>query len=239
MRAPRPFEYDERLKPLTDRYEWSYGFPSLESYMSVIVFGLVWRKYQSVLMGLILLCLAGLVGFTRVYACSRFVHQVIASWLLGFLGLQITITYLDFFEHERAPMEIHAVLLVLIVLGAAGYVAYFSELNESYLLKLPKEEYTRVLKDILEQDSLTSNDSQSGMDAYGSMLEEEDLTESAGLPTKRAVGGKDSFFFLEQTVMRRKVEEAAAKASLARGKTVRWAENVTIVHESSVSFETT
>lgn len=31
--------YDQRLKPLTDRYETSYGFPSLETHMATVVLG--------------------------------------------------------------------------------------------------------------------------------------------------------------------------------------------------------
>lgn len=37
--APRPFMYDQRLKPLTDRYETSYGLPSLETHMATVVLG--------------------------------------------------------------------------------------------------------------------------------------------------------------------------------------------------------
>ena len=31
--------YDQRLKPLTDRYETSYGLPSLETHMTTVVLG--------------------------------------------------------------------------------------------------------------------------------------------------------------------------------------------------------
>lgn len=37
--APRPFMYDQRLRPLADRYETSHGLPSLETHMATVVMG--------------------------------------------------------------------------------------------------------------------------------------------------------------------------------------------------------
>lgn len=39
LSAPRPFMYDQRLRPLTDRYETSHGLPSLETHMATVVAG--------------------------------------------------------------------------------------------------------------------------------------------------------------------------------------------------------
>ena len=87
LEVKRPVEYDPRLRPTTDTNAESYGFPSIESYMSVIVFGLLIKHFQSNLFTLISLCCIFIVGFSRVYTCARFPHQIIGSWLLGFVGL--------------------------------------------------------------------------------------------------------------------------------------------------------
>lgn len=39
LSAPRPFMYDQRLRPLTDRFETSHGLPSLETHMATVVAG--------------------------------------------------------------------------------------------------------------------------------------------------------------------------------------------------------
>lgn len=39
LSAPRPFMYDQRLRPLTDRHETSHGLPSLETHMATVVAG--------------------------------------------------------------------------------------------------------------------------------------------------------------------------------------------------------
>ncbi|CAN0089636.1 unnamed protein product, partial [Hapterophycus canaliculatus] len=100
LSAPRPFMYDQRLRPLTDRYERSHGLPSLETHMATMVAGWWAESSRSNstdpvaggngihpigrILAIGYICF---VGFTRVYACSRFVHQVAVSVLTGAMGL--------------------------------------------------------------------------------------------------------------------------------------------------------
>lgn len=196
IRARRPFEYDGRLKPLADRYEGSHGFPSLESYMCVILYGLVYTSQPSPLLGLLLSLLALFIGYTRVYAASRFSHQIVGSWVLGLLGLHVTEAVLQVMTRHRATATTHASLLVGTAMLFAGYVAYHAEMNESYLLRLPKEEYVRVLKEILDQDHVATGAAGSeGFEEGGS------ARASGFVRSARGEGGgarRDSFYFLEQ-----------------------------------------
>lgn len=195
IRARRPFEYDGRLKPLADRYEGSHGFPSLESYMCVILYGLVYTSQPSPLLGLLLSLLALFIGYTRVYAASRFTHQIVGSWVLGLLGLHVTEAVLQVMTRQRATATTHASLLIGTAMLFAGYVAYHAEMNESYLLRLPKEEYVRVLKEILDQDHVATG-------AAGSEGFEEGSAGASGfVRSARGESGsarRDSFYFLEQ-----------------------------------------
>eukprot|EP00952_Eustigmatos_sp_NYUAD-ZCMA_P011371 46246-Eustigmatos_ZCMA.PRE.1 len=81
-------------------------------------------------------------------------------------------------------------------------MAYYAELNESYLLNVPKEEYTRVLKMILDQDVVQTGgndgaaDFEMGMKADGAGV----LRRRKGRTAQR----KDSFYFLERTIADRK-----------------------------------
>ena len=87
FKAKIPMEFDIRLQPLTDANPNSYGFPSIETYMSVIIFGhfLIAQKvlYLWPIAAIIIL----FIGFTRLYSKSRFPHQIIGSMILGFVGL--------------------------------------------------------------------------------------------------------------------------------------------------------
>ena len=63
--APRPFLYDARLKPLSDRYAASYGFPSLETHMASVVYGwLAWHSGNPLGYAAAAAAVA-FVGFTR------------------------------------------------------------------------------------------------------------------------------------------------------------------------------
>lgn len=87
IEAKRPFEFDPDLQPLTDANPEVYAFPSLESYMSVVVFGHIFLSTRILLLFPIFAALTALIGFSRIYSRSRFPHQVVASWVLGVLGL--------------------------------------------------------------------------------------------------------------------------------------------------------
>jgi membrane-associated phospholipid phosphatase len=94
--AKRPVEYDSRLRPTTDLLAGSHGFPSVESYMSVVIIGHIFLRlpnntpeettfaYVFLCVGLVLI---SLVGFSRIYSRARFPHQIVGSWALGTVGL--------------------------------------------------------------------------------------------------------------------------------------------------------
>ncbi len=66
-----------------------YRFPSLESYMSIIVFGQLMKKFPYIWFILLSLIIIFIVGFSRIYSKARFTHQIIGSWVIGFIGLNI------------------------------------------------------------------------------------------------------------------------------------------------------
>jgi hypothetical protein len=69
--------------------------------MSVVVIGHLLMCYPT-LVGLV----AGLstifvIGFSRVFSKSRFPHQIVGSWLLGVLGLLISVDCCKRFNIDR------------------------------------------------------------------------------------------------------------------------------------------
>lgn len=71
IQARRPFEIDKRLRPVTNKTRQSYGFPSVESHMAVVVNGFVAARFAEWWVSIPLFALTLFVGFTRVYSCAR------------------------------------------------------------------------------------------------------------------------------------------------------------------------
>jgi membrane-associated protease RseP (regulator of RpoE activity) len=80
-------EYDSRLQPTADLGADSFGFPSLETYMAVVITGHLVIHFQSILLFPLAAAIVGVVGISRLYTKSRFPHQIIGSCLLGTIGL--------------------------------------------------------------------------------------------------------------------------------------------------------
>lgn len=92
--APRPFAYDHRLVPLTDREASSHGFPSLETHMAVVVAGW-WAEYlggndnnnggAQILAWLVAGVYIALVGFTRSLNAHQLSHLLSPHLLIYFI----------------------------------------------------------------------------------------------------------------------------------------------------------
>ncbi len=72
LEAKRPLEYDRKLIPRTDTNPESFGFPSLESYMSVVIFMCLSEKFPYIWFYFIAVCVIFIIGFSRVYTNARF-----------------------------------------------------------------------------------------------------------------------------------------------------------------------
>ena len=91
--APRPFEVDTRLRGGSHRGRYNYGFPSTETHLAVVLNGsiILAEEGKDRMLPFLLFLLTLLIGFTRVYSCARFVHQIAFSYATGFSGLMMTV----------------------------------------------------------------------------------------------------------------------------------------------------
>lgn len=150
----RPVEYDIRLQPLTDKAAGSFGFPSVESYMSVVVMGHLYKyKYTSIFFLIISILVVFAVGFSRVYARSRFPHQIVCSWMAGFVGLLLGEVFYGYMRFEKMNKQSHHTVIVLSLILIAINVAITMENNDSRLLYVPKKEFARVMNGIINGGS--------------------------------------------------------------------------------------
>jgi len=149
--AKRPVEYDVRLQPTTDLHPESYGFPSVESHMAVVVIGHLFRATLSWVVLALGVPLVLIVGFSRVYSRARFPHQIVASYVSGLVGLVVGIHYSEVLGggFHNMSHHIHGVYVGLAVALFLGNLALNMENNDSRLLYISKSEFVRVIRGIL------------------------------------------------------------------------------------------
>jgi len=149
--ARRPVEYDVRLQPTTDLHPDSYGFPSVESHMAVVVIGHIFRATLSWLVLLFGVPLVLLIGFSRIYSRARFPHQIVASYVSGIVGLIVGIHYCEVLGggFHNLSHHIHGVYVGIAVFFFMGNLALNMENNDSRLLYISKAEFVRVIRGIM------------------------------------------------------------------------------------------
>ncbi|CAM9245506.1 unnamed protein product [Chrysoparadoxa australica] len=96
--------------------------------------------------------MAGIIGFTRIYACSRFIHQVLLSYVTGAIGLRWSLHFmanvLPTFKLEARHHDYGIAVVVILLLGL---MALWAESNDTSFLGIKKQEFARVLTDILRE----------------------------------------------------------------------------------------
>ena len=242
VQAKRPVEYDQRLQPRTDRAAGSFGFPSLESYMAVVIFGYILHRTTAITLKLCLaplfLAVTAVVGVSRVYSCSRFAHQILASWLLGFLGLAITV------EAENCLCRIlprgllprhHAVLGMLCGIPVLAYLALAMESGDTRFFgwqAAQRREYARVLSRIFRSSTHVSEKqggdnvhnfghgrARSGASgsaaATGRGAEDPNARRALTVREIKRCRQRDSFYYLHKTMLGRAERAEKARESVA------------------------
>lgn len=210
IQAKRPVEYDLSLQPITDRGALSFAFPSLESYMSVVILGHIAAHLPNY--GLLLwipfsIGLTFIIGVSRLYARSRFPHQILGSWFLGIIGLVGVMHLCERHQVHKWEKFVHSSWVGFAITCLVTNFAITMESNDSILAYTSREEFVRVIRGIVNGSS-----EQNG--------EQNQTPRSAALAAARAnaavdpYGNKnmanvkrDSFYFLQKTLERREDEK--------------------------------
>jgi hypothetical protein len=221
FQARRPFEIDSRLKPMTNRTRSNYGFPSIESHMAVVVNGFVAARFAEWWMSIPLFALTLVIGFTRVYSCARFVHQIALSYATGGIGLSLALKFSIMYPMKNLHWQVHFLYLFCCVFVLIAVASLTIE-SGSYLGGIPREEYIRVVGGILNTDpsdihehlSLQSSKTLERMTLSGAS--ERAKQKKAQELYKR----KDSFFHMQNTLAKKDREKKALVAQI-RGDKLR------------------
>jgi len=210
IEAKRPVEYDRTLQPMTDTGAESYGFPSLESHMAVVILGHYCVHYKSVLLFVAAIALIALIGFSRVYSRSRFPHQIVGSWLTGLIGLYAGLHCCDMFGFHLMKHGNHICCVIAVVASLLCNFALNVENNDSRVIGVPKSEFIRVISGIIN----ASNAEEGGKSRAGGG-EDEIIMGQGSDPTRlkmerdaaRTRKGervkRDSFFFMQRAIEQR------------------------------------
>ena len=203
LRFRRPFEVDPTLRPLANRNRDNHAFPSLESHMAVVVYGFIAARFAEWYATIPLFALTLFVGFTRVYACSRFVHQVLLSYLTGILGLLLSFAAMNVLKDVDVHWRHHwyYFVFVFVVLGASASLSISD--GNSRFGGIPREEYVRVVGGILNTDPSKIADhmatqTASRLDSMEGLTEKQRKREAAKMQNRR-----DSFFFLQNSLIKK------------------------------------
>lgn len=88
LQVDRPIDVEPSLlgdRSCIDPDTW--GFPCVDTHMSVVVLLPAAMQTQSLWIQLVIAAVAVYMSLTKLWLASRFLTQVIGSWLTGFTGL--------------------------------------------------------------------------------------------------------------------------------------------------------
>jgi hypothetical protein len=150
----------------------------------------------------------------RVYACSRFVHQVAASAVTGLAGLYISIAVENSVE---VAMRHHRLGFAGTIVVVAGILGMWIESNDCTFAGIKKEEFTRVLRGILAstpENASSDNASEAEVDD----ISHHGIGSSARQERHRDRAKRDSFYFLQRIMEIRTAEAREIRAQAGYAK---------------------
>uniref|UniRef100_K3WB16 Phosphatidic acid phosphatase type 2/haloperoxidase domain-containing protein n=1 Tax=Globisporangium ultimum (strain ATCC 200006 / CBS 805.95 / DAOM BR144) TaxID=431595 RepID=K3WB16_GLOUD len=174
----RPIDLDSSL------YEHQYtdpdtnGFPCVDSHMSVVVLLPVIMHVESPVVQSSLALLLLYLGMTKLFVATRFVSQVVGSWLTGLAGILVgnhghavlkTYKLSRGYKYEEKAQKLELSLrtgaIVVLIVFLMYVVGTWIENNESCLLGVPKQDYVDVITNILSSDAPTPTTTSSSADS--------------------------------------------------------------------------
>ncbi|RLN26647.1 hypothetical protein BBJ28_00008875 [Nothophytophthora sp. Chile5] len=152
--SPRPIDLHRPLWLLADRRcidEDTAGFPCVDCHMAVVVFLPAILHTQAMAVQAVFTLIVAYVALCKLLLATRFLSQVLGSWLMGFTGILIGNhghVVVKSYKLTRGTAAIVALLvLAMLVLGT------WIENNESSLMGIPKRDFMEVFTNILNSDA--------------------------------------------------------------------------------------
>lgn len=208
--GPVPAALDSRIKA-RGRASPS-GFPCIELHLAtvcLVICGQVFPHPAAILLGVLtwLLLLS-----LRLYGVTHFPHQLVLSTALGLLSVPAFEAVAGYMLPRGLPKQLHVIGMCLVGAMMLCYVAYKAENNDSPVFRVPREEFTRVLGDIMAGDDAAVQQRIAAIESDEKKEEEERYGSGTGSGSgKGRVQGS-----------RRRVKGQAAEAETAAEAEAAW-----------------
>lgn len=188
--GPIPAGLDNRIKS-RGRASPS-GFPCIELQLAtvcLVVCGRLFPHPAALLLGtltwLLLLSL-------RLYGVTHFPHQLVLSTALGLLSIPAFEAAAGYMLPRGMPKQLHVIGMCLVGALMLCYVAYKAENNDAPVFRVPREEFTRVLGDIMAGDDAAVQQRIAAIESDEKKEEEERYGTGKGRRSRRRANVQDA-----------------------------------------------
>ncbi|KAE8876270.1 hypothetical protein PF005_g15949 [Phytophthora fragariae] len=204
--SPRPIDLYRSLWYLQDRRcidQDTGGFPCVDCHMAVVVLLPAILRTQSVVVQLLFVSIVLYIAACKLLLATRFISQVLGSWLMGFTGLllgnhgHVVVTSYNLSRGYNVAAIVALLVLAMLVLGM------WIENNESSLMGIPKQDFIEVFTNILNSDAPNAPDDSRTTPARVHQLPGRPTATPSQQQQKRGndgeeevAGKRDSFYFL-------------------------------------------
>lgn len=156
------------------------------------------------------------IGITRLYAGSRFIHQIILSWILGCVALWLYMIYFAPYVPDwggsLSDKNVRIVLMAPWVLMFFAYICLAAEDNSSSLLSIPKNEFIQVLSGIMDIGAASAQQNETGRSTAQTRVEVDGTHQPAlGISAierrrRKLSERQDAFYFLQHSMRAKDME---------------------------------
>ncbi|EGZ26585.1 hypothetical protein PHYSODRAFT_248328 [Phytophthora sojae] len=154
--SPRPIDLYRPLWQLQDRRcvdEDTRGFPCVDCHMAVVVLLPAILHTQSAVVQLLFVLIVLYIAACKLLLATRFISQVLGSWLMGFTGILIGNHGHVVVKSYKLSRGYNIAAIVALLVLAMLVLGMWIENNESSLMGIPKQDFIEVFTNILNSDA--------------------------------------------------------------------------------------
>ncbi|POM61807.1 Transmembrane protein [Phytophthora palmivora] len=206
--SPRPIDLYHPLWQWQDQRcidEDTGGFPCVDCHMAIVVLLPAMLHTQSVVIQLIFVGIVVYIALCKLLLATRFISQVLGSWLMGFAGILIG-------NHGHVVVKSYKLTrgytigaIVALLVFSMIVLGMWIENNDSSLMGIPKQDFMEVFTNILNSDApnpvSTSGISSARVHQYpgeaiANPARQQHRHDGNGVNDEEVAGKRDSFYFL-------------------------------------------
>lgn len=202
-----PGDIDPRLQPL-GRVSPT-GFPCIEIQLSVAALCVMLIEFPEPPVVFFSFLYLGVLLFLRLFGMTHFIHQLLFSIIVGGISVPTGFYLSAYWFPKRLHPQTHLIGAVLVACVWICYVAYKFENDETILSRIPRDEYMRVVSDIVnEQDTAHEATPWSGGSVAAEVAVRQVLRDNQVRPPPLATSARNRVTFAELMMMQPHPNEA-------------------------------